>query len=85
MNEIYILLADGDGTMRSVDTPWGAAVTTEEEAKKYVKKGGVGYTHSYVKVKVFDTSKEAINIIYGDVVRKHKEWIKTHKGPHDKE
>ena len=50
MKEVFVLLADGDGTMNSSDTPWGVAVTTEEEAQSYVKKGGIGYTHSYAKL-----------------------------------
>ena len=63
--EIYILLADGDGTLRSIDTPWGAAVESEEEAKRYVTLGGIGYTHSYCKVKIFDSYEEAREAIYG--------------------
>lgn len=39
MVEVFVLLADGDGTMRSIDTPWGVAVTTEKEAKRYVEGG----------------------------------------------
>lgn len=65
MKEVYVLLADGDGTMRSIDEPWGAAVKTEAEAKRYVEKGGIGYTHSYTKVKIFDKHEEATEAIYG--------------------
>jgi hypothetical protein len=57
---VYVLLADGDGTMRSSDTPFGVAVDTEEEAKRYVKEGKVGYTHSYAEVRVFSDSNEGI-------------------------
>lgn len=57
---VYVLLADDDGTMRSRDMPFGVAVRTEEEAKQYVKDGGVGYTHSYEKLRVFDSAKEGI-------------------------
>lgn len=59
---IYILLADGDGdgTMRSQDTPFGVAVDSEEEALKYVAEGGVGFTHSFVKVEVFSGKNEAL-------------------------
>lgn len=64
MKEIFVLLADGDGTMRSQDTPIGVAVTTEEEAERFVKDGGVGYSHSYVKVQVFDNKDDALNHLY---------------------
>lgn len=57
---IYVLLADGDGTLRSIDTPFGAAVTTKEEAERYVKEGGVGFTHSYTAVRIFDNKDKAI-------------------------
>lgn len=67
MKEFFVLLADGDGTMRSVDKPWGAAVTTEDEAKKYVEKGGIGYSHSYTRVKVFDTYEDAKKEIFHSI------------------
>lgn len=57
---IFILKADGDGTTRSSDRPFGVAVTSEEEAKKFVKVGGVGFTHSYEMVEIFETSEEAV-------------------------
>lgn len=60
MKEIYLLLADGDGTMRSSDTPFGVAVTSEEEAKRFVAEGKVGYSHSYQKLVVFDDKDDAI-------------------------
>lgn len=62
--KIYILLANSDGTMRSTDEPFGAAVTTEKEAKAFAKKGNVGYTKSYQEVTVYDTWKEAVEDIY---------------------
>ena len=65
MKEIFVLLADGSGTMSSSDKSWGVAVTTEEEAKSYVKKGGIGYTHSYAKLKVFEKYDDAREAIYG--------------------
>lgn len=60
MKEVYVLLADSDGTMRSYDEPFGVAVTTEEEAKRYVKEGGIGYSQSYQKLIVFDNKDEVI-------------------------
>jgi hypothetical protein len=62
--EIYLLLIDIDGTLRSHDEPFGVAVTTEAEADKFVDEGGVGYSHSYRKIKVFDTKDEAIKDAY---------------------
>ena len=46
--EIFILLVDNDGTMRSSCQPFGYAVEDEEEAKKFVALGG-GYFRSYEK------------------------------------
>ena len=59
-DELFVLLSDGDGTMRSSDTPFGVAVTTEKEAERYVEEGGVGYTHSYTKVCVFKDKDDAL-------------------------
>lgn len=61
---VYVLMADGDGTMKSVDEPIGVAVTTLEEAKKYVSEGGVGYSHSYQALRVFKSKDDAINWKY---------------------
>lgn len=60
LKEIFVLLAGSAGTLRSTDASWGYAVTTEEEAKRYIKKGGIGYTHSYAKIKVVNTYEDAI-------------------------
>lgn len=70
---VYVLLADGDGTMRSIDEPWGVAVTTEEEARRYVKRGGIGYSHSYTKVRVFERYGDARKAIYPEALRLN-EW-----------
>ncbi|MEE9354186.1 MAG: hypothetical protein V3U75_01215 [Methylococcaceae bacterium] len=64
LKEVYVLLADGDGTMRSSDEPFGVAVESEEEAKRYVEGKGVGYTHSYQKLTVFDDKDKAIHWVY---------------------
>ena len=60
MKTIYLLLSDGDGTTFSVDRPFGVAVTTEEEAKRFVKEGKFGYTRSYEKITIFDNKDDAI-------------------------
>jgi len=58
MKTVYLLLSDEDGTLRSVDRPFGVAVTTEKEAKKFVKEGNHGYSQSYVKIEIFETNEE---------------------------
>jgi hypothetical protein len=60
-DEIYVLLADGDGTMRSVNEPFGVAVTSEEEAKQFVTESEVGYSRSYAKIRVFETFTDAVS------------------------
>ena len=64
--EVYVLLADGDGTMRSQDDPFGVAVSTEEEAIKYINEGGVGYSHSYQKLTIFKDKNKAIKWAFKD-------------------
>ena len=59
--EIYILLADGDGTTRSIDTPFGVAVTSEEDAKRFCKESNIGYSRSYTKITVFDSLNDGLN------------------------
>jgi uncharacterized protein YerC len=61
---IYVLLADGDGTMRSIDEPFGVAVNTLEEAKRFKETGHVGYTHSYTRVRVFKNFEDGIKWKY---------------------
>ena len=72
MPEIYVLLADGDGTMRSSCEPFGVAVTTKEEAERYLKDGGVGFYHSYTKVKIFKDKDEGLKWRYPDWKREKK-------------
>lgn len=76
MQEVFVLLADGDGTFRSTDTPFGVAVTTEAEAQRYVAEAEerdgrgarvgrrVGYSHSYEKVTIFEDKDKAINFAF---------------------
>lgn len=68
--EVFVLLTDSDGTLRSHDEPFGVAVTTEEEAKRFVKDGGVGYTHSYAKLVVFDNKDDALRYRYPEYAAK---------------
>jgi len=58
---VYVLMTDADGTMRSSDYPIGFAVTTKEEADRYILEGGMGYTHSYITVKVIEDKDEAFD------------------------
>ena len=62
--EIFVLLTDGDGTIRSIEEPFGVAVTTEKEAKRFVEEGYVGYSQSYCKVKIFTNKDDVINWRY---------------------
>jgi hypothetical protein len=60
MNIVYLLRADEDGTMRSIDKSLGVAVTSFKEAERFVKEGGIGYTHSFEMIKIFDNKDEAL-------------------------
>ena len=60
MREVYILMIDDNGTMTSQDLPIGVAVTTEEEAIKFVNEDKIGYTRSYEKITIFESKDEAI-------------------------
>lgn len=60
MKEVYVLMCDSDGTMHSIDRPFGVAVSSEDEAKRFVKEGKFGYTHSYEKLFIFDNKDDAI-------------------------
>jgi len=64
MNEVFVLLADGDDTWSSVATPFGVAVSTEEEAKRFVREGRVGTKQGYETVTIFDNMEEAIAYRY---------------------
>jgi hypothetical protein len=64
MMELFVLMADSDGTLRSSDSPIGVAVTTKEEAERFVREGKVGYSHSYSKVLVFADKDEALRHVY---------------------
>jgi hypothetical protein len=64
VKEVFVLLADRDGKTQSVDEPIGVAVTSQKEADRYVKDGSVGYTHSYVKIAIFDDKDEALRHLY---------------------
>lgn len=50
--------------MRSTDMPFGVAVTSEGEAKRFVSEGNCGYTQSYEKLTVFADKDEAINFAF---------------------
>jgi hypothetical protein len=64
MKKIFVLMCDGDGTLHSSDTPFGVAVDNEEEAKRFVKEGKVGYTHSYQELTVFSNKDDAIKHVF---------------------
>jgi hypothetical protein len=59
---VYVLLSDGDGTMHSQATPFGVAVDSEAEAKRFVeeaKKAG-WWSPEYTKVRIFSDKNDAI-------------------------
>lgn len=60
MKTVYVLLSDGDGTMHSSPEPFGFAVETEEEAKRFLTKR-FGYAQAYTKIEVVVTAEEAID------------------------
>lgn len=60
IKEVYILMADTDGTMRSSDSPIGVAVTSLEEAKRFVEDCDVGYSRSFQKISVYQNKDEAM-------------------------
>ena len=62
-NILYVLTADFSGTMRSSQQPIGLAVTSEEEAKRYVKDGGVGYSHGYEEVIVCVNKDAGLSVL----------------------
>jgi len=78
--EVFVLLADGDGTTRSRPTPFGVAVRSEEEAKafKFNEESNVGYSHDYEKVTLFDKTKEGVHWKYHGDGR--PEWQKKMDG-----
>jgi len=61
MHEIYILMADTDGTISSCDEPIGVSVSSLNEANKFVKESIIGYTRSFRKTLVFETYLDAQN------------------------
>lgn len=58
--EVFLLTYDADGTLRSSNESFGVAVTSEAEAKRFVKDGGLGFTHSYEKITIFTDKDEAL-------------------------
>ena len=59
IKKVYILLCDDDGNTLSQTKPIGVAVTSKEEAEKFLKLG-YSYKDDYMEVDVFDTLDEAI-------------------------
>jgi len=53
-------LSDDNGSTFSRDVPFGVAVTTEAEAKRFVEEGNFGYSQSYEKLTIFDNKDKAI-------------------------
>ncbi len=63
--DIFVLLADEDGTTFSREQLFGVAVTSELEAKRFVREGKVGHSRSYQKVRVFNDIESALDMEKG--------------------
>ena len=63
MNECYVLLVDEFGSLRSLDKPFGVAVTTEEEAIKFTEEESIGFSRSYHKVIIFENNDDVLKYI----------------------
>jgi len=63
MQKVFLLLADGDGTFHSSDQSLGLAVTTKEEAERFVhdETRKVGYSRSYQEIYIFDNKDTALD------------------------
>lgn len=61
MDKVFVLLLDQDGTMHSSPEPFGAAVKTEDEAKKFQRDFPASeYSKGYAEVQIFDSTDAAI-------------------------
>ena len=58
--DVFVLLADFDGCMRSVDEPFGVAISSESEAKKFTEMKNFAYGVSYTKVRILSTLAQAL-------------------------
>jgi len=61
--EIFVLMTDDWGSTFSKEYPVGVAVTTEEEADRYVKDGNFGFSQSAIKVTIFENKDDALEHI----------------------
>ncbi len=60
VKEIYLLTCDADGTMRSRNDSFGVAVTSQKEAEAFVNDHNYGYSQSYEKIAIFESTEEAL-------------------------
>ena len=67
ITEVFVLLEDGDQTTRSIREPFGVAVTTEAEAKRYVEEGRDPSTYGYQRLRVFSNYDDACRSVYGKI------------------
>lgn len=65
--EVFVLLEDGDRTMRSVPEPFGVAVTSEAEAQRYVAEGGNPSVYAYQRLRLFEDYDDACRSVYGAI------------------
>lgn len=79
VTEVFVLLMDGDQTTRSVPEPFGVAVTTEAEAKRYVAEGGNPSVYAYQRLRVFADYDDACRAVFDGI---HDE-CKARRGRHE--
>lgn len=65
ITEVFVLLEDGDQTMRSTREPFGVAVTTEAEAIRYVEEGRNPSAYGYQRLRVYTDYDDAVRSVYG--------------------
>ncbi len=58
MAEVYALLADLDGTTFSHEQPIGIALSSKEEADKWVATSNFGYSRSYQRIVLCGAASE---------------------------
>lgn len=60
LKKVYLLKADSDRTMRSINVPIGIATTSKNEAKKFVAKDKTGCYRSYEEIFIVDKVPEKV-------------------------
>jgi len=64
LKKVYVLMSDGDMTLHSQPEPFGVAVTSEEEARKYAQ---TSENRDYQELAIFDDQELAVVWAYRDL------------------